>query len=132
MSTGSSSRKRDKFHRGISREKFEALTEKGLTQAGEFNSLTDFTQDVSGKFEKFKGRSPFSFRDDKRTDSQKLADRKRLEERRQKHEEERKAFFADVTQDQLKTLVTRFRQRQSSLVRQEQIQGRKQLILTDR
>lgn len=131
MGTSSSGGKRDRFHRGVSKEKFQALAGKGLTQASGSNVGTDFDQNIQGAFEKFKGRNFFGS-NDKRTEAQRAKDRARTEEQRLAHEKRREEFFQKISTKELDTLLTTFKQRQSSLTQQSQIQGRTQLILTDR
>jgi hypothetical protein len=135
MSTSSSGGGGDRYHRGTSRAKFDIFAEKGLTQASGQNVNFDFTKSLAGAFAK---KSLILLLSNKNADgspksgSQIRAAREKREEGRLTHEEQKEAFFQKITKKELDTLVTTFRQRQSSLISRSQIQGRRQLILTDR
>lgn len=134
---GSSSSGGDRFHRGTSKAKFDILTGKGLTQASGQNVNTDFNQSVAGALKKdytvlkrkSTGKAGVEFGQDKFKFTETAEE---FETRRKKDEERRENYFQEISQKELTTLVSNFKQRQSSLISRSQIQGRKQLILTDR
>lgn len=125
MSSSKSNKK--KFHTGISKEKFDLLTTEGLQQAGggldqDFNNLK--------KSDRLRKNSTTVF--DTNSSGKVTVDSEATAQAQVAEEERRAAFFQTISQKDLDELIVGFKKRQSELISSSQIQGRNQLIRTDR
>lgn len=130
MSAGKTGR--DKYNRGVSKEKFDLITSQGLTQASGTGGTPDLITGSQFQDKLEKARIP-TIDTSRTTDPKKLRGQRERRQAAIDAEEERKAnFFKTISQKDLDELVVNFNTRRSSLIQRSQFQGRDQLIRTDR